>query len=790
MWNRLLPDALRGRPLLLLALSFAGGCFAAYQLRLPLRAALAAALFLAVAAALLCLLYHGRRWQPLLLAFAGLGLFLCAGELAATRAWPLANGDYAVVCGTVKGSPTLHADGRFQLRLAVDELDGAPLACGDIIVYGEGEAPRSGSYLRVEGQSFTPAEYGNPYYFSYREYLQRQGVAAQFSAYYGGALLVLREGPAFSLATFGAWLRDCFDTAAQPLSERQRGLLYGVFLGEKSGLDITARQAMADAGLMHLFAVSGLHVGYIVMLALLLAGKGYARRKARFWLTVCLLLLYLCLTGLAASIVRAAVMALTLLLAGLLREEPDSVSTLALAALACLLFRPLWLFDAGFQLSFAAVWGMTALGPALTRLWGGRGSVGASLFAAGCAACLATWPLVCHYFYYVSWLGWLLAPLALPLAGLAVALCFVAVPLAVLLPAAAGWLLQAAGFVMELLAALAHAVASLPFAVSRTGALPAAAVCVFFVLLLLLPALARRWGRRGLLPLLTLLLMLTLWLPQAVSRPRALPDGGPALAEVVFLDVGQGDAAFIITADGRTMLIDGGGKASAPGSIGDYVLLPYLKSRGVSHIDVVVSSHPDFDHIDGLFSALAALRVDTLLYAGVFAADETQQALLAAARARGCKLLPVSAGDRLRLGEYLRLDVCGPAGAGSGDANDDSLVLRLGCGAVDLLFTGDASGAALAALAAEYDLAAEVVKLPHHGSNSGYDTDFYAAAAAEAVILSVGAANSYGHPAPDVVEYWQERAAVYRTDRMGAVSVRTDGRSFVVTTETPLAGAS
>lgn len=779
-----LPQALQGRPLLPLLLALVCGELLACWITPAVGTALCIAVLAAIAAVLLCCFLPGRRWRPMLLAFAGLGFFLCAGELAAVSAWPLANGDYGVVEGTVRSSTLADEDGRYQLQLKPTQLDGQPLACGDILVYGEGDPPRSGSRVRIYGQSFTPTENHNPYAFSYSEYLRHHGIAAQFSAYYGGTVEILRPGPTISPAALGAWLRSCLNTAAQTLSAHQRGLIFGAYLGETEGISAEAEQAMAVSGLTHVFSVSGLHVSYIVMLSLLLAGKGFHRRKLRFGMTVSLLLLYLCLAGLAAPILRAAIMSLILLLADLLLEEQEPISSLSLAAIVCLLIRPLWLFDAGCQLSFAAIWGMMVLTPLFRRAWGGWNNRAATLFAAGCAACLATWPLICHYFYYAAWLGWLLTPAALPLVGIAVALCFIATPLAVLLPAAAGWLLQMAAFAMQLVASMASFLTRLPFAASYSGILPLWAVIIFFLALLLLPSLVRRLGQRVFLPLLAVLLILSVCLPHLVNKPRALPEGAPALAEIVFLDVGQGDAALVTTSDGLTMLIDGGGKASAPGSVGEYVLLPYLQSRGIRHIDVVVNSHPDLDHTDGLLSVLNAMPVDTLLYANVFTDDEIQQQLLAAATENGSVCRAVMAGDCFQFGSHLRLEVLGPAAQASGDENDDSLLLRLSCGEVDVLFTGDASGSVLAAAAGRYDLSADIVKLPHHGSRSGYDEEFYRATAAQAVVVSVGAANSYGHPAAEVIEYWQEAAAVYRTDEMGAICIRTDGYDFAVETET------
>ena len=668
--------------------------------------------------------------------------------------------------------------------MAISAVDGETVRCADIYLYGEGTVPLSGSRIEARGECFSTTPYANANAFDYSEYLRQQGIAAQFSTYYGGTVAVLTPGYALSFANFGAFLRSCFDQAATVLNETQRTLVYGVFLGEKSGLDFSLKQDLSLSGMMHLFAVSGLHVGYLVFLALLLAGKGFSRRKARFWLTLLLLLLYLSLTGAAPSILRASIMALLFLLAGLFMEEVDAISTLSLAALLCLLLHPLWLFNAGFLLSFAAMWGILVLTPFFRRLFGGREGFITSSLVIACAATLAVLPLVCFYFYHVTWLSWLLSPLVLPAAGLAVILCFLALLLSLFFPLLAGFLLQAAAFIMELLAAAAKALSTLPFFAAVTGAPSYWAVLLCYACLLLLPWFLRRFGRwRSAIYLLLLVVVLFSFSTKLDSpwRTEALPE---VLVTAVFLDVGQGDAILFRTQDGKTVLVDGGGKASSPGSIGEYVLLPYLKSVGVDKIDLLISSHPDIDHSDGLVTVLEEMDVGAFLFGVAFGEEEEQKALLAAAKSNGCVLIAAGAGYACSLGDYLQIRVYGPvAGEAYEDENAASVVIELSCGAVDFLLTGDADGETLRLMAEQNHIEAEILKLPHHGSATGYDEAFYQIVDPEAVVVSVGRENSYGHPGANVIEYWQARAEIYRTDLMGAVTIWSDGKSWVAQTE-------
>jgi len=502
---------------------------------------------------------------------------------------------------------------------------------------------------------------------------------------------------------------------------------------------------------------------------------------------VLFLFLYLSLTGMAASVVRASVMAMVLLLAEVLMEEQDGITTLSLAALLCLVMHPLWLGNAGFLLSFAAMWGIVVLSPFFGRLLGAwRNALGKGTCTA-LGATLATMPLLCLYFHHITWLGWVSSPVVVLLAGVAVILCFISLPFAVFVPPVAGWLLQAAAFVMEGLAFAGEWMAGLPLMFRVTGAVLPWAVVLCYAVFCALPYVMRRFGRVWAAAVLALTVLLFSFAAEDSSLWDTELIDDPQLA-VVFIDVGQGDAALLQTKDGTTVLIDGGGELHAPGSVGEHVLLPYLKSIGVQRIDVLISSHPDADHSDGLLSVLERMSVGTVLYADHFSGQEEAAPLLEAAYRNGSRVQGVWAGFQCTVAEELTLQVGSPqAGYAYRDANDASLVVRISYGETDFLFTGDAYGETLAQMV-EKDSTfadAEVVKLPHHGSTTGYDEAFYRALHPQAVVFSVGRENSYGHPAENVLHYWQEQREtdIFRTDLHGAVTFWTDGKDLAVQTQ-------
>lgn len=260
--------------------------------------------------------------------------------------------------------------------------------------------------------------------------------------------------------------------------------------------------------------------------------------------------------------------------------------------------------------------------------------------------------------------------------------------------------------------------------------------------------------------------------------------------QVNVLDVGQGDSIFVSFPNGQTMLVDGGGLAgsewskgmrSAP-DVGEEVVSPYLWSRGIKHLDVVALTHAHEDHLGGLPSVLENFRVDELW---VGRDEDTPEfaALLEKARQRGVRIVHKAVGDELKWGGVRGQVLWPPVEDAAKEAsNDDSLVMRIESGATSFLLTGDIEQPEEKKILAEGDpLASDFIKVPHHGSKTSSTEPFLAAVQPSIAVVSVGEGNAYGHPSPSVVErYEQDGVSLLRTDRNGAVTVSSDGRTVSV----------
>jgi competence protein ComEC len=246
--------------------------------------------------------------------------------------------------------------------------------------------------------------------------------------------------------------------------------------------------------------------------------------------------------------------------------------------------------------------------------------------------------------------------------------------------------------------------------------------------------------------------------------------------QVHYIDVGQGDSILILSPEGKVMLIDGGARDSGA--------LAYLQAKGVSHIDLMVATHPDKDHIGGLMDVLDALPVSQVVTNGVPTTTNTYEHFLDAIANAKAAYTEAKRGDKLTLGS-LTFDVVGPEDAVADDSDNGSLVLRLAFGKVAFLFTGDAGDIAEAAmLARNEDVSAQILKVAQHGSNTASSPSFLAAVKPAVAIYSCGLGDSDRHPAAVTLANLADAgASVYGTDVNGTVVVTSDGDTYQVQAE-------
>lgn len=598
--------------------------------------------------------------------------------------------------------------------------------------------------------------------------------------------------------------------------EPESGILLGIVLGERAGIGRELRDAFAVSGTAHLLAISGFNMT-LVASAVALVLRGRARPAVVAAATVTAVLAYSALVGPAASVARAALMATVGALGLALGRRGAAANALAAAVVAMLLADPAAILDVGFLLSVAASAGLIAWhGPLRERLAGMPAFLADGL-AATIAASAPTVPIVVGVFGRISLVSPLANLVAVPL--FAPIMLFGAATAAVgaLAPAVAWPLAMAAYVSATALRRVVEATAAVPFAAvevppgALTGVLTAVAIAVAVKLgphasgvahaiRSLTSAIADR-ARAGTTS--AALVATTTGVPRAggvamavvciavlvtsAVLVRSIPRS--AAMRVRALDVGQGDA-FLVESDGRYALIDGGPEPARLLRALGAVLPPWHR-----RIDLVALTHEHADHGAGLLAVLGRYEVGVAIEPVGMGDVPLVRSWADAASRAGVRRVALAEGASVRVGRVTfrvlapgrdrRVDVpslvllAEGAGRGGGVPRGGS---RDPDGQGSVLFMGDATDVQIAdLLLAPASLGARVYVPPHHGAATVHAAALVEAVRPEAALLSVGASNRYGHPAPGTIAALA-RIPVYRTDRHGTVEIELDGLRIAVRT--------
>jgi competence protein ComEC len=671
---------------------------------------------------------------------------------------------------------------------------------GVVLTVSGGLAPsavgewRAGRIVRLPASLRRPARYLNDGVPDQERLLARRGISLVGAVKSAALVEVIAKGRWIDEAASRAraMVRAAVTRHIATRDAQSAAIATAILIGDRAALDAGIEQRLQEAGTYHVIAISG---GNIAILAgIVLAGLWWIgiRGSSAAAVTIPLLVCYGFVAGGGASVVRATVMAAIYLSLRLIDQRTAPAHAMALTAASVLLATPLSISDVGFWLTFGATAAIVA-GAARFALPSSWARLPLALVLASVSAEAALMPIAALVFQRVTIAG--------PLLNLAAVPCMALVQLAAMMTVAAdgiglaplangaGWATHMAARGLIESAALVDLV---PWVTWRVIAPSLALVIAYYASLI-------TWWRvsvrlvdtraRKVLGRVSLASAIALFIWIAVAPATLARAHGDGRLRLTMMDVGQGDAMLIRLPNGRRLVVDTGG-VSVRGSfdIGDRVLGPALRERGITDLDYLAVTHGDPDHIGG---ALSLMRVFTPseVWEGVPVANHEARGRLheAATRLRaGWQTL--QRGDRFELGgvEIRIHHPPVPDWERQKVRNDDSIVLELRFGRVSMLLTGDIGHEVEKALIPHLDLLPLVVlKSPHHGSGTSSSPEFINAVKPDVVVISCGRGNPYGHPLPYVLSRYREvNAEILRTDLDGQIDVVTDGESLRVQTFT------
>ncbi|MBD3225038.1 MAG: DNA internalization-related competence protein ComEC/Rec2 [Caldithrix sp.] len=680
-------------------------------------------------------------------------------------------------------------DGKHRYIIQCDQIvqdTAAQIANGKIIVY-QGKSSLELAYgdrVRIDGRPFEPSLPSNPGDFNYRRYLHLKGIYYQ---YYLGEndVTLLERGTAGHI-----WKKNIVmpirryieQTIAKYFVSPTSDVIRALILGQRQDLDEHIVDTFKRTGIVHVLAISGLHVGFIILIFMMLFSFLRVSYTWRILLTLGCLFIFVAIVNFKPPVVRASLMAALYFTGQIFQRKTSPLNIIAAAGLILLIIEPQQLFQPGFQFSFAAVFSIIYGYPKIDKLFPSlphRLTLARGLnawvrqpFLVSAAAVLGTLPLT-WYYYGVLQIGALLVNIfIIPLIG-----GFVILTLLFLLVSLSGFFaINGLALLLHLYyAAILHIIhyfSKIPFV---QIALPPPQLGEFLLIILIILLFFNahlRIDRIWLSGSLILLFVLT-----------TAPSRNDHNVQLIQAKVGQGDGALIKFPNQKVMVIDGG-DLKFHWNAGERYMVPLLKHLGITHIDYLVGSHAHSDHIGGLPTLLKQFKVDTLVLPPFPAQSNLYNNLLKTANERDVAVIFKERGDQLDVGPQNRCYILHPFGRfgrpghASGETiNNSSLVMKILHGQTSFLFTGDLESTAEPALLS-YDnfLNCDVLKVGHHGSITSTSDEFLHLIKPEYATVSVGRNNKFYHPSRKTMRRLVKNFAhPLRTDRYGGLWFKSDG---------------
>ena len=630
-----------------------------------------------------------------------------------------------------------------------------------------------GRVCYVKGVLTDPSIAKNPNAFNYRKYLASKKV------YY---VLEIENNP----------LNQCAEVKSTPLTlikeVRFTGIHYlekhfppeiaslsaALIFGDRSMFDPEVLLNYQKTGIVHLLAISGLHVSLLIGMVFYLGIRiGLTRQFMTNFLLI-ILPIYAILTGASPSVIRA-VLTLFLILSIIKWNKQIKLSpidAISLTLMIYVFFSPLIILDAGFQLSFSVSYAIILSLRILPRYQ----QIITAMIAISIISQLAALPILLYHFFEISFISIAANLLYIPLFSfLFLPGLYILFLIQIVFGDTPSILIALFMKIITLANGIIDYLADLSFAQLVTGRpnlmiFTIYVVIIFFIFLLWEAGFQQRRKQKA------------IYLAIALVTFQTVFNWANPFGEVTMIDVGQGDSILIHYPFGKgTYLIDTGGtiqfeeeewkKAAKPYEVGRDVVVPFLKGKGITKIDKLILTHGDTDHIGGTLAVLKDIKVKQILMPSVAEPSKSEINIIQEAKKREIQVVKVAEGSQWKNGKSL-FYVLSPEKNYQGERNSGSIAIIANIGGLNWFFGGDLDQEGEEKIIEKYpNLHIDVLKAGHHGSKTSTSEKFINKIKPSIALISVGERNRYGHPHNEVLEQLSN-TTIYRTDNQGAITYR------------------
>ena len=584
-----------------------------------------------------------------------------------------------------------------------------------------------GSQVEFLAYSRTPSSASNPGEFDFAAYLQANDVSLMLSSYETPKITGFTE----SATTFFQNLRQKMnDVYEANLPKRYSDLLDSMVFGKRELPDDISRN-FTRTGTSHIVAASGFNISIIAFSSYFMMLWLTGNRKSSLICAIILTIVYAFLAGFAPSVSRATVMAILSITSQLTSRKHDAASGLAIALIILLAINPLWITDAGFQLSFLSTFCLFVVAPVVFRLetrkpWYYKIF---SMLIITLAIQLLTLPILVTRFHAFSTVAPVTNLIVIPIASILTPIGALAAVLGLIFPALGTILCYMALPLLAIMDKAIEILANPTWSLFSAGSLQFYAWIPYYLacglgLTLTTKTMVTQTRNAKIIFVVAILFLSSNFFGIVIATTSK------SSSEVTFLDVGHGDAIFIRTELGETILIDGGGGAPylPSGDTGQRIVIPFLRYKGINHIDYIIATHRDQDHIGGLPSVIRDFPVDDIFDSGIkgdtYEASDFEN--LIKERHINCRV--PSYLEKIKVDsktEILFLGIPIPLLPGSDSStisNNNSLACIISIDGVKFMFAADIqTEAMLKQIELGSLIKTDIMKIPHHG---GYSSNF------------------------------------------------------------------
>ncbi len=708
--------------LISIAVSYIAGIFLAHQFRCSYAVLSITGLILCIAIVVL-FLFHKRK--------AAYYVFIALVSLAGFFHYQLSRvpdnimtefigADSVTVQGEVIGDPQEHTD-KVVFDVKVEKIEKKILDKKTYIRVNlfsvQDDYLHYADKVKIKGRLYIPPESTVPGTFDYKKYLSQKRISALVSVYDKNNIEITGKADVNIFIRASLSIRHKIQYIIdKTIPYPQSALMTGIILGNREALPSGIEKMFADAGVMHILAVSGLHVGILVLIFYWFFRRLRFSTQMTAFLTIIVVLVYVGVTGGRASVLRAAIMAIIGLWGKIIYRDKDLYASIALAALIILCIDPGNLFDIGFQLSFCATLGIIYLFKKIQAVMRRIEIIPrwlVDIIAVSAAAQFEVYPFLAYYFNKISLIALLTNIFIMPLvtivlvAGILGVFCgYVSISIASFIGSVNNLFLILLIKIVAFFSHFKYAFVCVP------DPLPAGIAGYYFILAFIpyirYSARARKVLIYGAVIGAVIYACIKLYPNEVLS--------------VTFLDVGQGNCIFIQSPKGENLLIDAGGSLSKRFDIGERMVSPFLWHNRVMSIDKVVLTHPHYNHIRGLVAVCENFKVGEVLTGFMMPESDGYDELLQIIAQKRIPLKNISRGDSIHISRDIYLDVLHPdsetfSKSRESIADKCSLVLRLVYKDVKMLFASDMAIEVQKQLAKK-DIKSTIMQISNHGKEA------------------------------------------------------------------------